>query len=165
MAAVGVPPRAPTAGRGGGRDSGAGAVVALLGAAERTRPGRVALALLGWPPIGLATAALVGELTGCARFSASCEESFGLLTWVAQLAILAILLALPRVAAWATVGTLALLAAALPAVSVVGISGGTRDLEEASALLIAILAVAWFVGVAVAAIRLPAGADRTSPAS
>ena len=118
------------------------------------RDGRALLALLGWPPIGLAAAAVIGELTGCGRYAATCTggaDSLAPAIWLVQLVVLGLLLALPpRVTALAVGGTLAMLVAAVPAAVLLSIAGGTRDRDAASTVLVAILAVAWIFGVAIA---------------
>jgi curved DNA-binding protein CbpA len=115
--------------------------------------GRVALALLAWPPIGLALATAAGELTGCSRFAAGCVELFGVGTWLGQLVILAVLLALPALAAVAAVGTLAVLAASVPAAVFLSATGGSREPEAAAAILAVVLGIAWLVGAAFAVVR------------
>src|SRR5207247_4448676 len=45
---------------------------------------RVVPILLGWPPLGFVLAALLGELTGCGRFSAGCSDAAGVLPWLVQ---------------------------------------------------------------------------------
>ena len=109
---------------------------------------RVAVALLAWPPLGLALAAILGELSGCGRFSATCVDTFALGTWVGQLAVIGALLLIPAVAAIAAVGTLAVLATAIPAAVVLSALGGGRDPATAGTVLMLVLAVAWAVGVA-----------------
>ncbi len=112
---------------------------------------RVLLALVGWPPIGLAIAGAYGELTGCGRFAATCtrpdDGPFGLAMWLVQLVVVAVLLALPRVARAATAGTAALLVAAIPSAVALSAIGGGRDPATASAALLGLLALAWLVGV------------------
>jgi hypothetical protein len=128
-----------------------------LRAAHLTLPGgfagRVAIALLGWPPLGVALATIAGEMTGCSRFAAGCVELFGVGTWLAQLAIIALLLALPAVAAASAFGTLAALAAAVPTAVFLSATGGSREPEAAAAILAAVLAVAYVAGVVVAIVR------------
>lgn len=111
------------------------------------------LALVGWPPIGLAIVALVGELSGCGRFAAACGAdtvgTFGAATWLVQLAVVAVLLALPRLARVAAAGSIGLLAASIPVAVFLSAIGGARDPATASILLVALLAAAWLVGVVV----------------
>ncbi|HEU4920100.1 MAG TPA: DnaJ domain-containing protein [Candidatus Limnocylindrales bacterium] len=115
--------------------------------------GRVALALLAWPPIGLAVATAAGEMTGCSRFAAGCVELFGVGTWLGQLVILSVLLALPALAAVAAVGTLAALAASVPTAVFLSATGGSRQPDAAAAILAAVLGIAWLVGAALAVVR------------
>jgi hypothetical protein len=109
---------------------------------------RVAVALLAWPPLGLALAAILGELSGCGRFSATCVDTFALGTWVGQLAVIGALLLIPAVATIAAVGTLAVLATAIPAAVFLSAVGGGRDPVTAGSVLIVALVVAWAVGIA-----------------
>jgi curved DNA-binding protein CbpA len=114
-------------------------------------PGRrIAVALLGWPPLGVAIAWVLGELSGCGRFSAGCVETFAAGTWLAQFAVLGGLLLLPALAAASAVGTLAMLAAALPATIFLSAFGGARQPDAAGGALAVVLAVAWFAGAAFA---------------
>jgi hypothetical protein len=111
---------------------------------------RVAVALLGWPPLGVAIAWLLGELSGCGRFSAGCVETFAVGTWVAQFAVLGVLLLIPPLAAASAVGTLAMLAAAIPASILLSAVGGAREPGAAAGLLAVVLAIAWLAGAAFA---------------
>jgi hypothetical protein len=111
---------------------------------------RVAVALLGWPPLGVAIAWLLGEVSGCGRFSAGCVETFAVGTWVAQFAVLGALLLAPALAAASAVGTLALLAAAIPASILLSALGGAREPGAAAGALGIVLAVAWLAGAAFA---------------
>ncbi len=114
---------------------------------------RIVLALIGWPPIGLALALLIGELSGCGRFAASCVESISIAEWIGQLAIIALLLLVPSFASVAAVGTVAVLAAAIPVAVVLSAVGGTRRPDAAAGVLLVLLAAAWVGGVVVAIAR------------
>jgi hypothetical protein len=114
---------------------------------------RLALALVGWPPIGLGLAFVLGELSGCGRFAATCVDGFALGTWIGQLAIILALLVVPGLAAIAAVGTMATLAGALPIAVVLSAAGGSRDPGTAGAVLGVTLAAAWAVGVGLALVR------------
>lgn len=116
-------------------------------------PARIGLALVGWPPIGVAIATIAGEMTGCGRFAATCVEPFGVGTWLAQLAVIVVLLLVPSLAALSAVGTLAALAASIPTAVVLSASGGSREPVASAAILGAILAVAYAAGVAFALAR------------
>ena len=113
-----------------------------------TPAGRLGLALLGWPPLGVAVATAIGESTGCGRFSASCAEVFSPGTWIVQIVIILLLLALPRLAGWSAVGTLVSLAAAVPTAVLLSAGGGSRQPEASVAVLMAVLGLAYVGGVA-----------------
>jgi len=113
-----------------------------------TPAGRLGLALLGWPPLGVAVSTAIGESTGCGRFSASCAEVFSPGTWIVQIAIILLLLALPRLAGWSAVGTLVSLAAAVPTAVLLSAGGASRQPEASVAVLMAVLGLAYIGGVA-----------------
>jgi Meckel syndrome type 1 protein len=114
---------------------------------------RIGLALLGWPPLGFAVAALIGEATGCSRFAAACIDPIGLGTWVAQILVIAVLFALPRLAAVSAYGTLAVLAASIPATMLLSPSGGPQERAAATAALVVVLAAAYLAGAVFAIAR------------
>ena len=150
--ATGTPPPPPGRGRpprGLPLDGFAAPLLRL----PTTPAGRLGLALLGWPPLGVAAATAVGESTGCGRFAASCAEVFSPGTWILQIAIVLLLLALPRLAGWSAVGTLAALAAAIPTAIVLSAGGGSRQPEASAGVLLAVLGLAYVVGVAWAIAR------------
>ena len=112
---------------------------------------RLGLALVAWPPIGLAAAAAIGEMTGCAAYSAECGGSDMLLPWLAQAAILGLLLLLPPLARLFVGGTIAVLLALVPITAfllVVGAGGA----PQAALAMAALLALAWVGGVGWAAL-------------
>jgi hypothetical protein len=124
----------------------------LLGLGGRF-PARIGLALVGWPPIGVAIATIAGEVTGCGRFAATCVEMFGVGTWLAQVAVFLILLALPSLAAVSAVGTLAALAASIPTAVILSASGGSREPAASASILGGVLAVAYMLGFGFALVR------------
>lgn len=124
-----------------------------LSVIERSSFRRVLFALLAWPPIGIAAAALIGKSTGCAAFSASCTREGAILPWLAQAVILLVLLAAPFVARVLIGGTAAVLIVAFPAAATLSASGARYDRAYGPASLLAILAIAWVVGVVVMVIR------------
>ena len=126
-----------------------------------TPSGRLWLALAGWPPLGVALATLAGEASGCGRFAATCVEVFGIGTWIAQLALILLLFALPRVAAVSAVGTLFALAVAAPTAVVLSATGGGRQPDASSFLLGVTLGTAYLVGVGVAIVRRLRSRGRT----
>jgi len=125
----------------------------FLDEARRSVSGRVALALIGWLPIGIVLAVALGESTGCIRYAAECQGPFGAATLIGQGSVIVLLLLLPRVAAVATLGTIAMLGAAIPAAAVLSISGGARDPAGATTAFAIVLVVAWIVGVGIGLVR------------
>ena len=120
---------------------------------ERSRFRRLALALLAWPPLGIAAASLIGQATGCAVFSASCTGQTSLLPWVAQGAILLALVIVPSVARLLVAGTMAVVVLAFPAAAALSASGANYDRTYGPAALLGVLALAWLAGVAMMAFR------------
>ena len=114
---------------------------------------RIGLALLGWPPLGFAVAALIGEASGCSRFAAACVDTFGFGTLLAQIVVIAVLFALPRLAAVSAVGTLAVLGGSIPATMLLSVSGGPQERDAATAALTVVLAAAYVAGAAFAIAR------------
>jgi hypothetical protein len=112
--------------------------------------GRLVAAIVGWPPLALFAASAIGESTGCGRYAASCNELSSPGTWVAALAILVLLLALPAVARWSAHGTVALLVVGVPAAVVLSAAGGTNVRDASGPLMLGVLAVAYLVGLAYA---------------
>ena len=112
-----------------------------------TPSGRLGLALLGWPPLGVAVANAIGESTGCGRFAASCAEVFSPGTWIVQVAIVMLLFAAPRIAGWSAVGTLVALGAAIPTAVALSAGGGSRQPEASSGVLLGVLGLAYVAGV------------------
>ena len=149
-----APSGAPTAGSDGLDPFAAAANVATsLAGTPRGFMARVALALIGWPAIGLALTTLTGELTGCGRFAASCVDPFGVGTWLAQLVIIAILLILPSVAALSAVGSLVALAASVPTAVILSASGGSHEPAASATILGVVLVLAYAAGVFAALVR------------
>ena len=104
-------------------------------------------------PIAFGVGWIVGELTGCGRFAATCDGSADPLVLVLQVAALAVLLAVPALASIATMATLALFAAAIVAALILSATGSAADGDARRTALGAVLLVAWFVGLAIAVIR------------
>jgi curved DNA-binding protein CbpA len=114
---------------------------------------RAVAALAAWPPIGIAAAALIGEVTGCATFAVTCTASAPLYPWIAQGLILAALLVAPGVARLLAGGTAAVIVLALPVTAALSASGAGYDRTYGPASLIGILALAWLGGVGLAVAR------------
>jgi hypothetical protein len=150
--AAGTAAATATAGGAGGRGSddwGLGFPTVTLGPGLR----RLLRALIAWPPLGIAAAALIGQATGCAAFEASCAAPADLYPWVAQGAILLALLALPGIARILAGGTLAVFILAFPVAAVLSASGATYDRTYGPAALLAVLAIAWALGVGAVLMR------------
>ena len=124
---------------------------------------RFGLALVAWPPIGLAAAAAIGEATGCTVYSAACGGSEPLLPWLAQAAILGLLLLLPSIARVLTGGAIAVLFALVPITAFL-LAVGASGAPQAGPTMAVLLGGAWLVGVGWSARafrrRLDAGAAR-----
>lgn len=133
---------------------GAGANPAI-GPAFDLSPGmrRLLRAVVAWPPLGIAAAAVIGEATGCAAFEAICTPPADLYPWFAQVAIILALLAVPGAARVLAGGTLAVAILAFPVAAVLLAGGANYDRRYGPAALIAVLAVVWAVGVAAVLLR------------
>ena len=108
---------------------------------------RFGIALVAWPPIGLAAAAAIGEVTGCSAYAAMCSGTDTLLPWLAQAGILGLLLLLPPLARLLAGGTVAILLALVPVTAFLLVVGGAGEPEAGFALAF-LLGVGWILGVA-----------------
>jgi DnaJ domain len=121
---------------------------------EPTTPiGRLAMAALGWPPLGMFVAAAVDESTGCGRYAASCADVASPGTWLLNAMLLLFLLALPRVATWSAHGTIAALVAGIPTAIALSAGGGSNVPEASGPVLMTVLALAYLAGVGYAIVR------------
>ena len=105
------------------------------------------MALVAWPPLGLAAAAAIGDVTGCSAYSVECAGTDALLPWLAQAGILGLLLLLPPFARLLAGGTVAVLLALVPVTAFLLVVGGAGE-PEAGVALAFLLAIAWLLGVA-----------------
>lgn len=112
-----------------------------------TPMGRLAMAIVGWPPLGVFAAAAIDQSTGCGTFAASCPEVSSPGTWIVHAAVLLLLLALPAVAAWSAHGAIAAVVLGVPASVVLSAAGGSNVRETSGPILLALLAVAYLAGV------------------
>ncbi|MEO8437029.1 MAG: J domain-containing protein [Chloroflexota bacterium] len=128
---------------------------------------RLARAFIGWLPIALGLSWLVGEMTGCGRFAATCDGGVvEPMLLVVQLAVLLGLLLLPAAASVATTAALALLVAAVVASLTLSATGGAADGDSRRAALGTVLLLAWLGGLAFAILRrLRTLSSPTSPVS
>jgi hypothetical protein len=108
---------------------------------------RIGRAIIGGLPIVLAIGWLVGEVSGCARYSAACGETTGTATWLIQALVFAALLALPVVAGWAVIAAVVSLAVAVPATLFVTANAGGEAQRLGSGFLGVVLVLAWIAGI------------------
>jgi hypothetical protein len=111
---------------------------------------RLTLALGGGVPLAVAVTWLLGELTGCARFAATCPVPIEPISWALTAVLLGLLVVLPAAAAIASVGSLVALAVAVPATVFLSVTGGPRLPEASGAALGFVLSIAWMIGAAYA---------------
>lgn len=119
----------------------------LLGGPVDDPVRRIGVALVSWPPIGIAAAAAIGEVTGCSVYSAECAGADSVLPWLAQAGILGLLLLLPPFARLLAGGTVAVLLALVPVTAFLLVVGGAGEPEAGFALAF-LLGIAWLLGVA-----------------
>jgi hypothetical protein len=115
--------------------------------ARRSPPARLGMALVGGVPIALWLAWLLGELTGCGRFAATCEPQVVTAAWVAGFVLVVALVLLPAAAAVLVAGALGALVAAIPATVFITATGGARMPDESGVVLGIALIVGWLGGV------------------
>jgi hypothetical protein len=132
----------------------------------RRRPaGRLALALAGGIPVSLWLAWLLGELTGCGRFAASCEPRVMWFAWVVGLVLVGALVLVPGIAAVLAAGATGALAVAVPATFILTATGGAQLPDESGLVLGGALMAGWLVGVGASASRWRRGSGRPGPVS
>lgn len=110
-------------------------------------PARVGRAVLGWAPIALGVGWIAGEVTGCGRYSATCDAAIAPLAWLSQVVVLALLLLIPRLATATTVATLVTLAAAVPGALILSATGTDAADTMAPLALGGLLLVGWVAGL------------------
>lgn len=174
-AAAAVPPPVAEARRSGPRASAAEArgsepssdppfpaSIVRSGSSDPLR--RLGLVLLAWAPVGIAAAAIIGQLTGCATYSATCDGTDPFMPWVAQAVIVGLLLVVPLLARVFAAGTLGLITGLVPATGLVIAFGGAGS-SAAPPVLAAVLAIAWILGVAWGVQHLAAARPSERPAA
>ncbi len=115
--------------------------------------GRVIRAIVGWIPIALGIGWLIGEVTGCGRFAATCEGATGPLLLLAQLAILGVLMLVPVLASITTMASLTVVAVSVLASLALSSTGQAADSVARQTTLGIVLVAAWIVGVAIPVVR------------
>ncbi len=115
--------------------------------------GRVIRAIIGWIPIALGLGWLIGEMTGCGRFAATCVGATGPMLLLAQLSILGVLMLLPVLASIATMASLTVVAVSVLASLVLSSTGQAADEVARQTTLGVVLVAAWIVGVTIPIVR------------
>ena len=160
-----APEVAPPSGAGSGPPGIRDLANLLDPRAPRTPSARLLLALAGGVPIAIWLAWLLGELTGCGRFAATCEPEVVTTAWVAGFVLVVALVLLPAAAAILVAGTAGALVAAIPATVFLTATGGARMPEESGIVLGFALIVGWLAGVMLATNYWWRGAGRPGPVS
>lgn len=142
-----------------------GAAATELGRAltdERAAHGRwrFVQAVVGWLPLAFGLGWLIGELTGCGRFAASCDGAGPMLTPILAAIALVVLVVAPRIAALAAAAAVGLVVAAVPTALVLSAGGEAVDGASRTSALGAVLAIAWLAGLAFAVARRLRSAPR-----
>jgi hypothetical protein len=119
---------------------------ALLGRGPADPLRRLGIVLLAWAPVGIAAAGIIGQVTGCGSYSAACDGADPFLPWVAQAAIIGLLLLVAPLARILAAGAIGLLVGLVPGTGFVIALGGARSAAAAPVLAV-ILAIAWLLGV------------------
>lgn len=128
--------------------------------------GRVIRAVLGWLPFAFGFSWLVGEMTGCGRFAATCNGAVDPIVVGLEVVALGLLLLLPTVASIAAMGALALLGAAVVAALILSATGAAADGDSRRSALGAVLLVAWLIGIGIGvAKRVRSPSSTTGPVS
>ena len=133
-----------------------GVVEAVRAWLDDDRPGaigRIGRAIVAWAPVALAMGWIGGEISGCGRFAAGCDDALVMGTWLVQFAVLVTLLVVGRLARIASVATLATLTAAIPAALLLSATGGPDDTAAGRFALSGLLVIAWVVGLVLGAVR------------
>jgi curved DNA-binding protein CbpA len=124
--------------------------------------GRLVVAFVGWVGLAAIVATFLGEMTGCSRFSVSCDETAAPASGIVLLALFLPLLALPSLATWLAHGTLAVFLLGLPTTILLSATGGARQPAASAAVITAVSAIAWVIGVAYAVVMPRLGSDESA---
>jgi hypothetical protein len=115
--------------------------------------GRLVLAFVGAAPIAAFIAWLVGEISGCGRFTATCANPTVPWALAALLIVWSILAALPKLAAVSAGGTIGSLVVAVPAAVILSAGGGSRQPEASVAVLNVLFFAGYVIGIVLAVAR------------
>jgi hypothetical protein len=125
---------------------------------------RLGLALVAWPPIGLALAALLGQATGCAAFAAGCAPPADVMPLVVQPIVVGLLVLLPALMAAAAFGSIAALAVAVPLAMLLSAAGGPTGSGDARrAILLVVVVGAYVIAFGIAALARGNAVATASP--
>jgi curved DNA-binding protein CbpA len=114
---------------------------------------RIGRAVIAWAPIALGIGWLIGEASGCARFSADCQPAVAPASWTAQLAVLALLIAVTRLARITAFGTIVTLAAVIPASVLLLATFDPESMNAGRVALGGLMVIAWVAGIAYGIVR------------
>jgi curved DNA-binding protein CbpA len=116
-------------------------------AAGSNRRVALAVALLGWPPLGFAAGTIVSTALGCGP-EVACPAPLELAPWLVQPAVVAGLLAVPLLAGAAAFAAIIALAAAIVMAVLLSISGAAYQRDASGLVLGVAVSVAWAVALA-----------------
>ena len=108
---------------------------------------RIARAVIGWLPIALAIGWATGEVSGCARYAATCDDGIQPIAWAAQAIALAALLVWPVIAGWATIAAIVSLVVAVPTTLFITANAGGEASTVGPGFLGVVLGLAWVIGI------------------
>jgi hypothetical protein len=145
------PPAGPATMGGAPSDNTSGTLVdtvrAWLDDPRPTLGGRIGRAVIGWAPIALGIGWGAGEVSGCSRFSASCDSAVAPVSWGIEIAVLALLILLPLLARIATIAAIATLLAVVPASVLLFGTGQPEAMAAARTIVGGLMVVAWVAGL------------------
>jgi hypothetical protein len=121
--------------------------------------GRLLIAFVGWLGLAAIAATFLGEMTGCSRFSVSCDETAAPVSGLVLVAMYLPLLALPALATWLAHGTLAVFVLGVPTTILLSATGGAQQPAASAAVITAVSAIAWVIGVVYAVVMPRLGRD------
>ena len=117
---------------------------------SRSLVGRVVLALIAWVPLGVGLAAAGDALPACGANGLVCSDPLRAGFWPLDLLLIAVFVAVPRLAAIGAYGSGAFFLAGLLGTPVLLAIGGAHTPSGTAALLAVVLVVAWVGGVVLA---------------
>jgi hypothetical protein len=124
---------------------------------------RLAIAVVGWPPIGYAVASLLTTAAGCSA-DAACPAPFAWLPVLAQPLVIGALFLVPPAAAAAGFASLAALAVALPVTAILSV-GTVPESRVGAPILGALAMIGYLVALVggIASVWRPQPSDERPP--